>query len=184
MIISVSIILFILQRKDVTWIWPSWLKLVYFYCSPEYKTVINQSGHTLHHHTASCQAHWQPHYKQSHSEDWWPQTHKNGAHHQPLLQQQDCTGYCGAEEQVSFNKEMLLFLLTFQLSRWYLLNDFGCIMQRLHGGLLQHFHCHSLDCVKSRNCLFFLGLLGGTKLRKFSWPQDKQKWRLTFPCQS
>lgn len=69
---------------------------------PEYKTVLYQSGYTLHHHSAGGQAHWQSHHQQSHSEDWRSQTNKNGPHHQPLLQQQNCPGYCGTEEQVCF----------------------------------------------------------------------------------
>ncbi len=36
----------------------------------EHQTLIYQSGHTLHHHSASGEADWQPHYQQSHCEDW------------------------------------------------------------------------------------------------------------------
>lgn len=37
---------------------------------PEYKTVLYQSGYPVYHHSAGCQAHWQSHHQQSHSEDW------------------------------------------------------------------------------------------------------------------
>ncbi len=36
----------------------------------EHQTLIYQSGHSLHHHSASGEADWQPHYQQSHCEDW------------------------------------------------------------------------------------------------------------------
>lgn len=74
------------------------------FCSTEHKAVIHQSRHSLHHHTAGRQAHRQPHHQQSHREDRWPEAHKNGANHQPLLQQPDCAGNRGAEEQVGFMK--------------------------------------------------------------------------------
>lgn len=72
-----------------------------FCFSSEYQIVIHQSGHSLHHHSAGRQTYRQPHNQQSYGEDRRPQTHQNGAHHQPLLQQQDRTGHCGAKKQVS-----------------------------------------------------------------------------------
>lgn len=102
------------EGKQRIWILIRTCAIIFYnFFPPEYKTVLHQSGYPVHHHSASCQAHWQSHYQQSHREDWWPQTYKNGPNHQPVLQQQDCTGYCGTEEQVCFRTRCSSFFLIF-----------------------------------------------------------------------
>lgn len=135
--------------------------ILFNFFPPEYKTVLHQSGYPVHHHSASCQAHWQSHYQQSHSEDWWPQTYKNGPNHQPVLQQQDCTGYCGTEEQVCFSTRCSSFFFHFHDTCPFLNHQVVKVLSNLN---------------------IPLGLLVGTKPRRFSWLQDKQKWRSTSHC--
>lgn len=81
----------------------------------EHQTLIYQSGHPLHYHSASGEADWQSHYQQSHREDWRSQENQDGSHDQPLLQQQDCTGHRRTEEQVS----MLIRLLSKKKAHFY-----------------------------------------------------------------
>lgn len=73
----------------------------------EHQTLIYQSGHPLHYHSASGEVDWQPHYQQSHREDWRSQENQDGSDDQPLLQQQDRTGNRRAEEQVSIQIRIL-----------------------------------------------------------------------------